>query len=75
MIHGGASGGPVASPSKPVFAINSTGMNGVDVSHVSRIDEIVTLSLTINYADGQEFISIAELVRNGQVTFDPPLIP
>ena len=73
VIHGGASGGPVAGPSKPVFAINSTGMNGVDVSHVSRIDEIVTLSLTINYEDGQEIISIAELVRNGQITFDPPL--
>jgi hypothetical protein len=73
VIHGGASGGPVASPSKPVFAINSTGMNGMDVSHVSRIDEIITLSLTINYTDGQEIISMAELVRNGQVTFEPPL--
>ncbi len=73
VIHGGASGGPVASPSKPVFAINSTGMNGTDVSHVSRIDEILSLTLTINYEDGQEVLSIAELVRNGQITFDPPL--
>jgi hypothetical protein len=48
-------------------------MNGMDVSHVSRIDEIITLSLTINYTDGQEIISMAELVRNGQVTFEPPL--
>lgn len=73
VIHGGASGGPVASPSKPVFAINSTGMNGMDVSHVSRIDEILTLSLTINHEDGREIISITELAQNGQIAFDPPL--
>jgi hypothetical protein len=72
-IHSGASGGPVASPSRPVFAVNSTGMTGIDVSHVSRIDEILSLSLTLNYEDGQEVISIAELSQNGQITFEPPL--
>ena len=74
VIHGGASGGPVASSSRPVFAINSTGIKGMDVSHVSRIDEILSLSLTLNYEDGQEVISIANLAQSGQITFDPPLI-
>jgi trypsin-like peptidase len=73
QIYSGASGGPVASPSRPVFAVNSTGMNGIDVSHVSRIDEILSLSLTLNYENGQEVISITELSQNGQITFDPPL--
>ncbi len=73
VIHGGASGGPVASPSRPVFAINSTGMNGMDVSHASRIDEILSLSLTVIYEDGEEIISIDKLAKNGQITFDPPL--
>ena len=73
VIHGGASGGPVASSSRPVFAINSTGINGMDVSHVSRIDEILSLSLTVIYENGKEVISIDELAKNGQITFDPPL--
>jgi hypothetical protein len=73
QIYSGASGGPVASPSRPVFAVNSTGMNGIDVSHVSRIDEILSLSLTLNYENGREVISVAELSQNGQITFDPPL--
>lgn len=73
VIHSGASGGPVASPSRPVFAVNSTGISGIDVSHVSRIDEILSLSLTVNYEDGQDVISIAELGQSGQITFDPPL--
>lgn len=73
VIHSGASGGPVASPSRPVFAVNSTGMNGMEISHVSRIDEILSLSMVINYEDGQETISIAELVRIGKIRFDPPL--
>ncbi|MGH7181649.1 MAG: S1 family peptidase [Nitrospiraceae bacterium] len=73
VIHSGASGGPVASPSRPVFAINSTGMSGIDVSHVSRIEEILSLSLTVIYETGKEVISIDALAQNGQITFDPPL--
>ena len=73
VIHSGASGGPVANPSRPVFAINSTGMNGMDVSHVSRIDEILSLTLTVIYANGQEVISIEALAQSGQITFEPPL--
>lgn len=73
VIHSGASGGPVASPSRPVFGVNSTGMTGLNVSHISRINEILSLSLTVNYEDEQEIISVVELARSGQISFDPPI--
>lgn len=38
-VHGGASGGPVFRPDGDVFGINSTGIDGTDVSFVSRVDE------------------------------------
>jgi trypsin-like peptidase len=70
VIHHGASGGPVASTSGRVFAVNSTGMDGANISHVSRIDEI--LSITINDGRRGKPVSIAELAHEGEVTFDPP---
>ena len=73
VIHSGASGGPVASPSGSVFAVNSTGMKGMNLSHVSRIDEILSLTLIVDSEDGREVISIAELSRSGQITFNPSL--
>lgn len=36
-IHGGASGGPVFGPGGRVFGINSTGVDGTDISFVSLI--------------------------------------
>ncbi|HEX6718881.1 MAG TPA: serine protease [Pyrinomonadaceae bacterium] len=44
-IHGGASGGPVFSRSGSVFGVNSTGIDGTDISYVSRIDEILALTI------------------------------
>jgi hypothetical protein len=73
VVHSGASGGPVASPSGSVFAVNSTGVEGINLSHVSRIDEILSLTLIVDWEDGREVISIEELSRRGQITFNPSL--
>jgi hypothetical protein len=55
-IHGGASGGPVVGKSGRVFALNSTGWDGVsDVSFVSLVEEILRLAIPfIKLPSGQE---------------------
>jgi hypothetical protein len=59
-IHGGASGGPVVGKSGRVFALNSTGWDGVsDVSFVSRVEEILHLAIPfIKLPSGQEVSSM-----------------
>jgi len=67
VIDGGASGGPVVGESGRVFALNSTGWDGVpDISFVSRIEEIFQLGIPfINLPSGQEVESaIAQDLAN-----------
>ena len=73
IMHGGASGGPVVGPSGRVFAINSTGFHGADVSYVSRINEILPLSVNIMDMGTPRSLTVLEMARRGWVTFDPPL--
>lgn len=68
VIHHGASGGPVAGPSERVFGINSTGFDGTDDFHISRIDEIFSLEIAIGESNR---ITIQQLVNEGVVTVDP----
>jgi S1-C subfamily serine protease len=69
IIHGGASGGPVFSRSGGVFGLNSTGMDGTDISFVSRINEIFELVVD----DGQmgserpRSVPVAEIARAGHI--------
>ncbi len=75
VTHGGASGGPVVGPSGKVFAVNSTGWHGEPLSFVSRINEI--LPLTVNIKDEKsgtvQAMTVIEMAKRGWVAFDPPL--
>lgn len=51
-IHDGASGGPVYSPNGHVFGVNSTGMDGTDISYVSRVSDILPLRVDSVLAEG-----------------------
>jgi hypothetical protein len=75
IIHGGASGGPVFSPSGWVFGVNSTGFDGTDVSFVSRINEIFTLVIDDVVVDGgaSRSVPVMELARAGHIVVRPPL--
>jgi hypothetical protein len=74
-IHHGASGGPVFSPSGAVFAVNSTGFDGTDISYVSRINEIFDLTIDDVAMNNQpaQSVSIIEMARAGHVVVRPPL--
>jgi len=74
VIHHGASGGPVFSPSGAVFAVNSTGFDGTDVSYVSRIDEIFDLTVDDVVMDQQppRSVRLIEMVRAGHIVVSPP---
>jgi hypothetical protein len=76
VIHDGASGGPVFSPSGSVFGINSTGFDGTEISFVSRVHEI--FSLTIDDVAMKEgapprSVSVLELALAGFIVIKPPL--
>ena len=72
-MHGGASGGPVVDQRGRVFGINSTGFQGMDVSYVSRINELFPLSLDVEESGTVRTLSIPEIVNRGWITFDPRL--
>jgi len=69
MIHGGASGGPVFSRTGGVFGLNSTGIDGTDISFVSRINEIFELVVD-DVRMGSEpprSVPVAEIARAGHI--------
>lgn len=72
IIHHGASGGPVFSRRGAVFGVNSTGFDGTDCSYVSRINEILTLTIDGVAIPGESPRSaqIIELARAGFVVVD-----
>jgi len=75
IIHGGASGGPVFSRSGCVFGVNSTGIDGTDISFVSRINEIFSLTIE-GVSMGSEpprSVPISEIIRAGHISVSPPL--
>jgi hypothetical protein len=74
VIHGGASGGPVFTRSGWVFGVNSTGMDGTNVSHVSRVDETLTLLLNDISIDGKPArpVRMVELIERGHIICRPP---
>jgi hypothetical protein len=73
FMHGGASGGPVVDQRGRVFGINSTGFHGMDVSYVSRINELFPLSLDVEESGTVRTLSIPEIANRGWITFDPLL--
>jgi hypothetical protein len=75
IIHSGASGGPVFSRSGCVFGVNSTGIDGTDISFVSRINEIFSLTIE-DVSMGSEpprSVPISEIIRAGHISVSPPL--
>jgi S1-C subfamily serine protease len=69
-IRGGASGGPVAYGDGYVFAINSTGMNGIPVSFVSSVEDLLDLEVNHVQLPGgkvRDHIGLEELVRLGLI--------
>lgn len=77
VIHHGASGGPVFSRDGGVFAVNSTGFDGTDVSYVSRINEILDLTIDDVVMDRppSRSVKIIEMARAGHVLVNPPIQP
>ena len=77
VTRGGASGGPVMGKDGRVFAINSTGFDGVDnVSFPSRIDEILKLEVPyIKLPDGQEATDamVQDLAMAKWIACEPPI--
>jgi hypothetical protein len=77
LIHGGASGGPVFSRSGCVFGINSTGIDGTEISYVSRINEIFALTIDdVAMIEGApaSSVSVVEIARAGHIIVEPPLL-
>jgi Trypsin-like peptidase domain len=75
IIHHGASGGPVFSPMGAVFAVNSTGFDGTEVSYVSRITEVFDLTIDDVIMDNQaaRSVRVIEMARAGHIVVKPPL--
>jgi hypothetical protein len=70
-IHGGASGGPVVDPQGRVFGINSTGFGGTDISYVSRINEILPLSIDVEETGSVRRMDMLEVASRGFISFVP----
>ena len=69
-IHGGASGGPVFDAEGYVFAINSTGIAGDDISYVSHVQSLGGLPLQLYQTeDGvvHPNITISQLIDLGHI--------
>jgi hypothetical protein len=68
-IHGGASGGPVFCKNGCVFAVNSTGIDGTDISFVSRLNEIFTLAIDGVSLDGgpPQSTTLIEIAGKGHI--------
>jgi len=75
FIHGGASGGPVFSRAGAVFGVNSTGIEGTDISFVSRLDEIFQLTIddVILGSRSPASVPVIEMARAGHIIVSPPL--
>jgi Trypsin-like peptidase domain len=75
IIHSGASGGPVFSRTGAVFGVNSTGIDGTDISFVSRINEIFELAIDdVDMGDGPpRSVPVLEIARAGHIIVRPPL--
>jgi hypothetical protein len=74
IIHAGASGGPVFGPTG-VFAVNSSGFDGTDISYVSRINEILQLTIdgVVLGAAPARSVPVIDLARAGHIVFSRPL--
>lgn len=74
-IHGGASGGPVFSPNGYVFGLNSTNLDGSDISFVTRVDEVFSLQLddVILGDEPARSVPIIDIARTGAILVDPKL--
>jgi hypothetical protein len=74
-IHHGASGGPVFSPSRSAFALNSTGFDGTDDSYVSSIKPIFDLRIDDVVMNDQpaQSVPIIEMARAGHIVVCPSL--
>lgn len=72
VMHGGASGGPVFRYRGKVFGVNSTGFLNETISFVSRIDDILDISLyPVSIWDREpSSISIRELTELGYVILE-----
>jgi hypothetical protein len=69
-LASGASGGPVAFGDGGVFAINSTGFDGTDVSYLTPTSELLDLAVRhVRLLDGsiRDAVPLRELVRLGLV--------
>lgn len=73
LLHGGASGGPVVDQRGRVFGISSTGFHGMDLSYVSRINELLPLSLDVEESGTVQALRVPEIAKRGWIVFDPPL--
>lgn len=72
-IEGGASGGPVFDDEGRVFAVNSGGVDGTDITYVSHLQSIGGLTLpNVQTQDGvvHENITICELIDRGSIGVD-----
>ena len=75
FVHGGASGGPVFSSAGSVFGVNSTGIEGTDISFVSRLHEIFQLRIddVILGNASPASVPVMEMARAGHILVSPPL--
>ena len=72
-LQGGSSGGPVFNENGFVFAINSTGLDGADVGHVSHIQRLGGLPVFgIKTEDGKIInnMTVHELILQGQISVE-----
>ncbi len=74
-VLSGASGGPVFDHEGRVFAINSTGYEGVDVSYYARVIELLPLNIHDVSINGRNYesISVPNLAKHRSIIFDPEL--
>jgi hypothetical protein len=72
-IHGGASGGPVCGPHGRVFGVNSTGIGGTNISHVSVVTSILDLTIDEVSMDGlpARSVRVSEMARTGHIIVLP----
>ena len=77
VMHGGASGGPVFSREGGVFGLNSSGIDGTDISFVSRINEIFDLVIDDVQlgTDLPRSVSVLEIARAGHIVVRPCASP
>jgi hypothetical protein len=73
-IHGGASGGPVFGPNGLVFGINSTGIDGTDISYVSRTSDILHLRVDdVLVNDVSRSVLVYDFIRAQQPVPNTPV--